>query len=51
MAKSVFRPAEIKNSEEKVVLQLAISFAQEVEEVVVEEEPEYTGPTGEDLRR
>ena len=51
MAKSVFRPAEIKNSEEKVVLQLAKSFAPEVEEVEVEEEPEYTGPTAEDLRR
>ena len=51
MAKSVFRPVEIKSSEEKVMLQLTKSFAPEVEEVVVEEEPEYTGPTAEDLRR
>ena len=51
MAKSVFRPVEIKNSEEKVMIQLTKSFAPEVEEVVVEEEPEYTGPTAEDLRR
>ena len=51
MAKSVFRPVEIKNSEEKVMLQLTKSFAPEVEEVEEEEEPEYTGPTAEDLRR
>ena len=51
MSKSFFRPVEIKNSEEKVMLQLTKSFAPEVEEVVVEEEPEYTGPTAEDLRR
>ena len=51
MAKSVFRPTEIKNSEEKVVLQLSKSFAPEVEEEEVEEVPEYTGPTAEDLRR
>ena len=51
MSKSVFRPIEIKKSEEKVMLQLTKSFAPEVEEVVVEEEPEYLGPTAEDLRR
>ncbi len=51
MAKSVFRPTEIKTSEEKLVLQLSKSFAPEVEEVEVEEEPQYTGPTAEDLRR
>ena len=51
MSKSVFRPVEIKNSEEKVMLQLTKSFAPEVEEVEEEEEPEYTGPTAEDLRR
>lgn len=51
MAKSVFRPVEIKNSEEKVMLQLTKSFAPEVEEEEIEEEPEYTGPTAEDLRR
>lgn len=51
MAKSVFRPVEIKNSDEKVMIQLTKSFAPEVEEVEVEEEQEYTGPTAEDLRR
>lgn len=51
MAKSVFRPTEIKNSEEKVMLQLSKSFAPEVEEEEIEEAPEYTGPTAEDLRR
>ena len=51
MAKSVFRPTEIKNSEEKIVLQLSKSFAPEVEEEEVEEVPEYQGPTAEDLRR
>ena len=50
MAKSVFRPTEIKTSEEKLVLQLSKSFAPEVEEVeeVVEE---YTGPSVEDIKR
>lgn len=51
MAKTVFRPGEIKNSDEKVMLKLPHSFEPEVEEVEEEQEPEYTGPTVEDLRR
>ena len=51
MAKTVFRPGEIKNSEEKVMLKLPHSFEPEVEEVEEEKEPEYVGPTAEDLRK
>ncbi|MBE6344537.1 MAG: flagellar assembly protein FliH [Spirochaetaceae bacterium] len=51
MAKTVFRPGEIKNIEDKVMLKLSHSFEPEVEEVEEEVEPEYTGPTAEDLRR
>ena len=36
MAKTVFRPGEIKNSEEKVMLKLPYSFEPEVEEVIEE---------------
>lgn len=51
MAKSVFRPGEIKTQKDTVVLPLYKNYAPEepeVEEVVVEE---YTGPTADDLRR
>lgn len=51
MAKSVFKPTEIKKSDNKVLLQLCKTFAPEVEEEVVEDIPEYTGPTADDLRR
>ncbi|MBO5136884.1 MAG: flagellar assembly protein FliH [Spirochaetaceae bacterium] len=51
MAKTVFRPGEIKNVEDKVMLKLPHSFEPEVEETEEELEPEYTGPTAEDLRR
>ncbi len=51
MAKTVFRPGEIKNSEEKVMLKLPHSFEPEVEEIEEEKEPEYVGPTAEDLRK
>jgi len=51
MAKTVFRPGEIKNSDEKIMLKLPHSFEPEVEEVEEVLEPEYTGPTAEDLRR
>jgi len=50
MAKTVFRPNEIKKSEDHLLLQLSKKFA---EEVVVEEviaEPVYEGPTADDLR-
>ena len=50
MAKSVFRPGEMKTQEDKVMLPLVHNFmpAEEVVEAVVEE---YTGPTADDLRR
>lgn len=50
MAKAVFRPGEAKNVEEKVMLPLYKDYSP-IEEAVVEEEEEYTGPTAEDLRR
>lgn len=50
MAQTVFRPNEIKKSDKKMLLKLTRDFAPEEEEVV-EEIPEYTGPTADDLRR
>ncbi len=50
MAKSVFRPGEAKNVEEKVMLPLYKDYSP-VEETIEEVEEEYTGPTAEDLRR
>ena len=50
MAKSVFRPGEAKEIEDKVMLPLFKDYSpveEEVEEVV----EEYTGPTADDLRR
>lgn len=51
MAKTVFRPQEIKNSDDKVMLQLSHVFVSEDEDEVEEVVPEYTGPTADDLRR
>ena len=51
MAKNVFRPGEIKPVEDTVFLKLSHNYAPPVEEEVVEEVPEYTGPTADDLRR
>lgn len=50
MAKTVFRPGEAKEVEDKVMLPLFKDYApvEEVEEEVVEE---FTGPTADDLRR
>ena len=50
MAKAVFRPGEAKNIEEKVMLPLFKDYSP-IEEAIVEEEEEYTGPTADDLRR
>ena len=50
MAKAVFRPGEAKNIEEKVMLPLYKDYSP-VEDVEVEEEEVYTGPTADDLRR
>lgn len=51
MAKNVFHPGEIKTVEDMVLLKLSHNYAPPVEEVEVEEVPEYTGPTADDLRR
>ena len=50
MAKTVFRPGEAKNVDEKVMLPLYKDYSP-VEEVVELEEEEYTGPTDDDLRK
>ncbi len=50
MAKAVFRPGEAKNIEEKVMLPLYKDYSP-IEEAIVEEEEEYTGPTADDIRR
>lgn len=50
MVKTVFRSNEIKNKEEKFQLKLLHDYAPVVEEVI-EEVPEYEGPTADDLRR
>lgn len=50
MAKTVFRQNEIKAKEEKFQLKLLHDYAPKVEEIV-EDIPEYTGPTADDLRR
>jgi len=51
MAKTVFRPTEVKQSEDLVLLQLSKKFVEEepVEEII--EAPVYEGPTADDLRR
>lgn len=51
MAKTVFRPNEVKQSEDLVQLQLSRKFVEEepVEEII--EAPVYEGPTADDLRR
>lgn len=50
MAQTVFRPAEVNNTKGEVVLQFTKNFAPPEEEKV-EEVPEYTGPTADDLRK
>ena len=51
MAKSVFRPNEITPVQEKIMLKLSHTYAEEEEAEVVDETPEYTGPTVEDIQR
>ncbi len=51
MAKNLFQYGELKPKEGEFQLQLVHEFAKPEEEVVVEEVPEYTGPTADDLRR
>lgn len=50
MAKTVFRPGEIKAQGGEVVLKPIHDFAP-IEVEAVEKEPEYTGPTADDLRK
>ena len=50
MAKTVFRPGEAKQSEDKVMLPLFKDYSP-VEEVIEDVSEEYTGPTADDLRR
>lgn len=50
MAKTVFRPNEIKTQSGEVLLKLVHEFVPEEPEVV-EVVPEYTGPTADDLRK
>ena len=50
MAQTVFRPNQINKVSGEMMLKLPHSFAPVVKEVEVKE-PEYTGPTAEDLKR
>lgn len=50
MAQTVFRPNQINKKNGEVMLKLSREFVVPVEEVE-EEEPEYTGPTADELRR
>ena len=51
MAKSVFRPNEITPVKDKIMLKLSHTYAEEEVEEVVDDTPEYTGPTVEDIQR
>ena len=51
MAKTVFRPSEIKKSEDHVLLELSRKFVVEEPVEEIAPEPVYEGPTADDLRR
>jgi Flagellar biosynthesis/type III secretory pathway protein len=51
MAKTVFRPNEIKKTDDHVLLQLSRKFVEDTPVIEEVAEPEYEGPTAEDLRR
>ena len=51
MNKNLFQPGEIKTKEGEFKLGLVHTFEKPVEEVEVEEVPQYTGPTADDLNR
>lgn len=51
MNKNLFQPGEIKTKEGEFKLGLVHTFEEPVEEVEVEEVPQYTGPTADDLKR
>lgn len=50
MAKTVFRPNEIKKSDDHVLLQLSRTFVDDTPVIEEAPEPEYEGPTADDLR-
>ena len=50
MAKNVFRPAEIKKTDDTILLKLTKNFAPPEEEVEEIDEPVFTGPTPEELQ-
>ncbi len=51
MNKNLFQPGEVKTKTGEFKLGLVHTFEEPVEEVEVEEVPQYTGPTADDLRR
>lgn len=51
MNKNLFQPGEVKTKSGEFKLGLVHTFEEAVEEVEVEEVPQYTGPTVDDLRR
>ena len=51
MGKTVFRPNEVKLSDDNVLLRLSRQFVEEVPVEEVVDEPVYEGPTADDLRR
>jgi len=51
MAKTVFRPNEIKKTDDHVLLQLSRKFVEDAPVIEEVAEPEYNGPTADDLRR
>ncbi len=51
MPKSVFRPTEIKKVENSVLLPLSHSYGNDEVEEILDEIPEFIGPTADDLRR
>jgi flagellar assembly protein FliH len=51
MAKTVFRPNEIKKTDDHVLLQLSRTFVEDTPVIEEVSAPEYTGPTADDLRR
>ena len=51
MNKNLFQPGEIKTKEGEFKLGLVHTFEEPVEEVEVEEVPQYAGPTADDLKR
>lgn len=51
MAKTVFRPTEIKRSDDHILLELSRKFVDDTPVVEAVEEPVFEGPTADDIRR